>query len=74
MTQTFWNAHIDGLNLSTRSHNGLMRIGAITIGEVCKLIMSENGREGVRNLGRKSLEEVVAKLQSLGFALASDDE
>ena len=28
----------------------------------------------VRNLGRKSLEEVVAKLQSLGFSLKSDDE
>ena len=28
----------------------------------------------VRNLGRKSLEEVLAKLDSLGFSLTKDDE
>ena len=28
----------------------------------------------VRNLGRKSLEEVIAKLQSLGFDLTKDEE
>ena len=35
---------------------------------------SEDEMMKVRNLGRKSLEEVVAKLESLGFKLMKDDE
>ena len=35
---------------------------------------SEDEMMKVRNLGRKSLEEVIAKLQSLGFNLTKDEE
>ena len=35
---------------------------------------SEDDMMKVRNLGRKSLEEVLAKLDSLGFSLTKDDE
>ena len=35
---------------------------------------SEEDMMKVRNLGRKSLEEVVAKLESLGFSLTPTDE
>ena len=35
---------------------------------------SEDEMMKVRNLGRKSLEEVMAKLDSLGFTLTKDDE
>ncbi|MEG2842645.1 MAG: DNA-directed RNA polymerase subunit alpha C-terminal domain-containing protein, partial [Ruthenibacterium sp.] len=35
---------------------------------------SEDEMMKVRNLGRKSLEEVIAKLESLGFSLTNEDE
>ena len=40
----------------------------------CSVAVSEDEMMKVRNLGRKSLEEVMAKLDSLGFKLNSEDE
>ena len=63
---------IEELDLSVRSFNCLKRAGINTVEDLIN--KSEEDMMKVRNLGRKSLEEVVAKLASLGFALRSEDE
>ena len=63
---------IDELDLSVRSFNCLKRAGINTVEDLIN--KSEEDMMKVRNLGRKSLEEVIAKLQSFGFNLKSDDE
>ncbi len=63
---------IDELDLSVRSFNCLKRAGINTVEDLIN--KSEMDMMKVRNLGRKSLEEVIAKLDSFGFALKKDDE
>lgn len=63
---------IEELDLSVRSFNCLKRAGINTVEDLIN--KSEEDLMKVRNLGRKSKEEVEAKLHSLGFALHSDDE
>ena len=63
---------IEELDLSVRSFNCLNRAGINTVEDL--ISKSEDEMMKVRNLGRKSLEEVVAKLDSLGFKLSKDDE
>ena len=63
---------IEELDLSVRSFNCLKRAGINTVEDL--ISKSEDDMMKVRNLGRKSLEEVVHKLESLGFSLQSDDE
>ena len=63
---------IDELDLSVRSFNCLKRAGINTVEDLIN--KSEEDMMKVRNLGRKSLEEVIAKLDSFGFALKKDDE
>ncbi len=63
---------IEELDLSVRSYNCLKRAGINTVQDLTT--RSENDMMKVRNLGRKSLEEVIAKLDSMGLALASDEE
>ncbi len=58
---------IDELELSVRSYNCLKRAGINTVKELCKKTPEEMMK--VRNLGRKSLEEVLAKLKELGLTL-----
>ncbi len=63
---------IEELDLPVRSFNCLKRAG---INKVEDLInKSEEDMMKVRNLGKKSLDEVVAKLRSLGFDLRKDEE
>ncbi len=62
---------IEELDLSVRSFNCLKRAGINTVGDLVS--KSEDEMMKVRNLGRKSLEEVMAKLDSLGF-LTKEDE
>jgi DNA-directed RNA polymerase subunit alpha len=63
---------IEELDLSVRSFNCLKRAG---INKVEDLIdKSEEDMMKVRNLGKKSLEEVIQKLHSLGLDLKKDDE
>ena len=59
-------------DLSVRSFNCLKRAGINTVEDLVS--KSEDEMMKVRNLGRKSLEEVMAKLDSLGFKLNTDDE
>lgn len=63
---------IEELDLSVRSFNCLKRAGINTVGDLIN--KSEDDMMKVRNLGKKSLEEVVLKLNSLGFNLNPDDE
>ena len=63
---------IEELDLSVRSFNCLKRAGINTVEDLIN--KSEDDMMKVRNLGRKSLEEVLAKLDSLGFSLTKDDE
>lgn len=63
---------IEELDLSVRSYNCLKRAGINTVQDLTT--RSENDMMKVRNLGRKSLEEVIAKLASMGLALASDED
>ncbi len=63
---------IEELDLSVRSYNCLKRAGINTVHELTQ--RSEEDMMKVRNLGRKSLEEVTAKLLELGLALRSNEE
>ena len=63
---------IDELDLSVRSFNCLKRAGINTVEDLVN--KSEEDMMKVRNLGRKSLEEVIAKLASFGLCLKKDDE
>ena len=63
---------IDELELSVRSYNCLKRAGINTVAELCNRTSEDMMK--VRNLGRKSLEEVLAKLKELGLALKPGDE
>ncbi len=63
---------IEELDLSVRSFNCLKRAGINTVEDLIN--KSEDEMMKVRNLGKKSLEEVIAKLGSLGFDLTSDEE
>ena len=63
---------IEDLELSVRSHNCLKRAGINPVEELVQ--RSEADMMKVRNLGRKSLDEVVQKLAALGLKLASSEE
>ncbi len=63
---------IDELELSVRSFNCLKRAGINTVGELVN--MTPDQLMKVRNLGRKSLEEVLAKLKELNLSLRDADE
>jgi DNA-directed RNA polymerase subunit alpha len=62
---------IEELDLSVRSYNCLKRAGINTVQELTN--KSEPEMIKVRNLGRKSLEEVKVKLHDLGLGLRKDD-
>lgn len=64
--------NIDELELSVRSYNCLKRAGINTVEELIN--RSSEDMMKVRNLGRKSLEEVLNKLKELGLSLKSDND
>ena len=63
---------IEELELSVRSFNCLKRAGIATVEDLTN--RSESDMMKVRNLGKKSLDEVIAKLHSLGLNFAEEDE
>ena len=63
---------IEELDLSVRSYNCLKRAGLNTVEDLTN--RSEEDMMKVRNLGRKSLEEVTHKLEALGLSLADDEQ
>lgn len=62
---------IEELDLSVRSYNCLKRAGINTVHELTQ--KSEEDMMKVRNLGKKSLEEVVLKLEEMGLGLRKDE-
>ena len=62
---------IEELDLSVRSFNCLKRAGINTVEDLIN--KTEDDMMKVRNLGRKSLEEVINKLDSLGFSLSKEE-
>ena len=64
--------NIDELELSVRSYNCLKRAGINTVEELCNKTSEDMMK--VRNLGRKSLEEVIGKLEAMGLHLAKSEE
>ena len=63
---------IEELELSVRSFNCLKRAGIDTVEDLIE--RTEDDMMKVRNLGRKSLEEVIQKLNTLGLSLKKDEE
>ena len=63
---------IEELELSVRSFKCLKRAGSATVEDLTN--RSESDMMKVRNLGKKSLDEVIAKLHSLGLSFAEEDE
>ncbi|MFA6666904.1 MAG: DNA-directed RNA polymerase subunit alpha [Bacilli bacterium] len=63
---------IDDLELSVRSHNCLKRANINTVEELVKKTKEEMLK--VKNLGAKSLEEVIEKIENLGLKLRNDEE
>ncbi|PLY16516.1 MAG: DNA-directed RNA polymerase subunit alpha [Sulfurimonas sp.] len=62
--------HIDNLGLSARSFNCLDRSNIKLIGEIA--LMSTNDLKNVKNLGKKSYDEIVEKLQEFGYEVGGD--
>ena len=62
---------IDDLDLSVRSFNCLKRANVNTVGDLVN--KTEDEMMKVRNLGRKSLEEVILKLNSMGLSLKTSE-
>ena len=63
---------IEDLDMSVRSFNCLKRAGIDTVEDLTN--RTEEDMIKVRNLGKKSLEEVIAKLHSLGLDLKRPEE
>jgi DNA-directed RNA polymerase subunit alpha len=63
---------VEELDLSVRSYNCLKRAGINTVEELTQ--KTEEDMMKVRNLGKKSLEEVQKKLDELGLSLKKNDE
>lgn len=63
---------IEELDLSVRSFNCLKRAGINTVEDLAN--KTQDDMIKVRNLGKKSLDEVIAKLESLGLSLKEEEE
>lgn len=61
--------NIADLNLSARSFNCLKKVGVVYIGELA--LMSVNELAGLKNLGKKSLDEIKNIMESIGFPIGS---
>lgn len=66
------HASVELLNLSKRSFNCLKRHGTNTIKELT--LMTKKELSNVRNLGNKGVEEIIDKLEKLGYSLKTDED
>lgn len=64
------SSHIDSLGLSARSFNCLDRSSITLIGEIA--LMSVNDLKNVKNLGKKSYDEIVEKVLEFGYEVGAD--
>jgi DNA-directed RNA polymerase subunit alpha len=69
---TLSDMQIEDLELTVRSYNCLKRAGIGTVKELCDKTQDEMMK--VRNLGRKSLDEILQKLNDMGLQLRKADE
>ena len=72
MSEKVLEMTIEELDLSVRAFNCLKRAGVNTVNDLINKSLEEMMK--VRNLGKKSLEEVISKLESLGFNLSKEEE
>ncbi|MGI0406204.1 DNA-directed RNA polymerase subunit alpha [Helicobacter himalayensis] len=63
---------LDALNLSARCFNCLDRAGLKFIGELVAPAMQENDIKNIKNMGKKSYDEIAEKLQELGYPIGSE--
>ena len=68
----FLEMPIEEMDLSVRSYNCLKRANINTVEDLVK--KSKNDMLKVRNLGLKSIDEVIAKLDGYGLSLRNEDE
>lgn len=61
---------LDELELSVKTYNCLIRAGVNTIDDLTRMTASDMMR--VRNLGRRSLEEVISKMELMGYKLREE--
>ncbi|MCR5427304.1 MAG: DNA-directed RNA polymerase subunit alpha [Lachnospiraceae bacterium] len=71
-TKSVDSMSIEELELSVRSFNCLKRANINTVGELCSKTAEDMMK--VRNLGKKSLDEVLEKLKEMGLSLKSSEE
>ncbi len=71
-TKKVLDTSIADLELSVRSTNCLKRANILTVGDLVSKTYKELSK--VRNLGSKSLEEIIQKIESLGLSMKNDDE
>ena len=64
------NLKIEELDLTVRSFNCLKKAGIEEVGQLARLSLNELLK--IKNLGRKSLDEILEKMKELGFDLASN--
>lgn len=62
---------IEDLDFSVRTYNCLKRAGINTVGDL--VAKAESDMMKIRNLGRKSLEEIIIKLEDMGLSLTNDE-
>lgn len=72
-SQAACDLHIDDLQLSVRSNNALKRQGIFTMGQVIDAIANDE-LVRIRNLGRKSINEIKTTVLEMGFRHLSDQE
>ena len=70
--QTILTMNIEDMDLSVRSYNCLKRANIHTVEDLTK--KTEDDMLKVRNLGRKSLDEVINKLTSYGLKLKDKED
>ena len=70
-TQKMLDVSIDDLDFSVRAYNCLKRAGILTLRDLVD--KTENDMMKIRNLGKKSLKEVIDKVKDMGLSFKSED-
>ncbi len=63
--------NINNMELSVRSRNGLKNVGIYTLSEITKRRKEDLNK--IRNMGKKSLEEISMKIESIGLSYSMTD-
>jgi DNA-directed RNA polymerase subunit alpha len=73
-TKNACNTSVDDLDFSVRASNSLKRAGVFTVGDIIDLIMGEEGLKKVRNLGKKTENEIKTKVLAFGYSRLTENE